>query len=273
MAAQLTKSDPLTATLRRAATVSSFDRIAAVLAAPAEHSHGSSLKELDAHNVFVQPQHRGTAHEVLFALLMLESRLSAAATVLFLPVDHVVDDEHVMTNSLATMADWIAEEPEAVHLLGAVPQGPHDQLGYIVPWHDSMQTPSGVYEFVERPDVNRARQLISAGGLWNTFIFGGTVAALMELFSPKFTAAMADLREALQSGSPELELSRAYHRLTSSDFSQELLARRIDSLKVLRLSQCGWWPLKSPALTSPPVSASALRSESRGGVREQRMRE
>jgi len=273
MAAQLTKSDPLTATLRRAARVSSSERIAAVLAAPTEHWRESSLTELDAQNLFVQPQHRGTAHEVLFALLMLESRLSAAATLLFLPVDHIVDDEHVMTNSLAAMTDWIAEEPETVHLLGAVPQGPHDQLGYIVPWHDSMQTPSGVYEFVERPDVSQARQLISAGGLWNTFIFGGTVAALIKLFSPRFAATMAALREALQSGSPELELARTYHRLTSSDFSQELLARRIDSLKVLRLSQCGWWPLKSPTLTPSPVSTSALRSESRSVVREQGLRE
>jgi mannose-1-phosphate guanylyltransferase len=258
--------DPLTATLRRAATVSSLDRIAAVLAAPVEQWRESALNELDIHNLFVQPKHRGTAHEVLFALLMLESRISAAATVLFLPVDHIVDDEQVMTNSLATMAEWIAEEPEAVYLLGAVPQGPHDQLGYIVPWHDSMLMPSGVYEFVERPDVNRARKLINAGGLWNTFIFGGTVAALIKLFSPTFAATMEGLRAALQSDSPERELARAYHRLTSSDFSQELLATHIDSLKVLRLSRCGFWPLKSPTLTPRHLGASVSRPETRGGA-------
>src|SRR5271156_2337257 len=126
----------------------------------------------------VQPKHQGTAYEVLFALLMLENRLSPSTPVLFLPADCVVNDEVVMTNSLASMAEWIADEPGPVYLLGAVPQGPHDQLGYIVPWHDAMLMPTGVYEFVERPDVHRARELINAGGLWNTFIFGGNVASL-----------------------------------------------------------------------------------------------
>jgi mannose-1-phosphate guanylyltransferase len=261
------KRDPLTAMLRRAATVSSPDRIAAVIAAPTDHRRERSLKELDARNLFVQPKHRGTAYEVLFALLRLESRISAATTLLFLPVDHIVDDEKVMTNSLANMAEWIAEEPDAVYLLGAVPQGPHDQLGYIVPWHDSMQMPSGVYEFIERPDVNRARKLISAGALWNTFIFGGTVAALLRLFSPRFDATIAALRAALQSDS-SLDLARSYQRLTTIDFSQELLARQIDSLKVLRLSRCGWWPLKSPTFTLSHIGASASRPEARGSTQD-----
>jgi mannose-1-phosphate guanylyltransferase len=78
-----------------------------------------------------------------------------------------------------------------IYLLGAVPQGPHDQLGYIVPWHDTMLMPTGVYEFVERPDVRHARKLINAGGLWNTFIFGGNVPSLIKLFRPRFDAAIA----------------------------------------------------------------------------------
>ena len=91
-----------------------------------------------------------------------------------------------MTNSLMTMIEWITEESGPVYLLGAVPQGPHDQLGYIVPWHDTMLMPTGVYEFVERPDIRRARRLINGcGGLWNTFIFGGSVALLAQAISSK----------------------------------------------------------------------------------------
>jgi mannose-1-phosphate guanylyltransferase len=243
------KRDPLTATLRRAAAVTSLDRIAAVIAAPADDSRRTSLRELGIRNLFVQPEHRGTAYEVLLALLMLESRISASTAVLFLPADYVVNDEEVMTNSLMSMIEWIVEEPEPVYLLGAVPQGPHDQLGYIVPWHDAMLMPTGVYEFVERPDVHRARQLINAGGLWNTFIFGGNVAALLRLFRPRFDAAIADFRAAIGADSVDLELARAYYHLATVDFSQDLLARRTDNLKVLRLLRCGWWPLKSPTPT------------------------
>jgi mannose-1-phosphate guanylyltransferase len=249
------KRDPLTATLRRAATVTSLDRIAAVIAAPAEPWRQSSLKELPSRNLFVQPRQQGTAYEVLLALLLLESRVSPATPVLFLPADHVVDDEEVMTNSLMTMIEWIAEEPGPVYLLGALPQGPHDQLGYIVPWHDAILMPTGVYEFVERPDIQRARRLINAGGLWNTFIFGGSVASLVKLFPPRFDATIADLRAALQSDHIELHLVRLYDRLTPVDFSQDLLARQTDHLRVLRLLRCGWWPLKSPTLNPPLHSA------------------
>jgi mannose-1-phosphate guanylyltransferase len=177
---------------------------------------------------------------------MLENRISPSTPVLFLPADCVVNDEVVMTNSLASMAEWIVDDSGPVYLLGAVPQGPHDQLGYIVPWHDAMLMPTGVYEFVERPDVQRARRLINAGGLWNTFIFGGSLASLIQLFCPRFDAAIADLRAALRSEHIALDLVRAYNNLTPVDFSQDLLARQTDNLKVLRLLRCGWWPLKPP---------------------------
>jgi mannose-1-phosphate guanylyltransferase len=133
---------------------------------------------------------------VLLALLLLEGRVSPATPVFFLPADHVVDDEEVMTNALTTMIEWINEEPGPVYLLGALPQGPHDQLGYIVPWHDAILMPTGVYEFVERPDIRLARRLINAGGLWNTFIFGGSFASLMRLFPPRFDAIVGALRTA-----------------------------------------------------------------------------
>ena len=242
----LNSRDPLTTAMHRATAVTSLDQIAAVIAAPADHCRQGSLKELGIRNLFVQPKHQGTAYEVLLALLLLENRISASTPVIFLPADCVVSDEVVMTNSLASLAEWIGDEPGPVYLLGAVPQGPHDQLGYIVQWHDAMLMPTGVYEFVERPDVHRARQLINAGGLWNTFIFGGSLDSLVQLFRPRFDAAIADLRAALRSDDIAVDLVRAYNDLTSVDFSQELLARQTDNLKVLRLLRCGWWPLKPP---------------------------
>jgi mannose-1-phosphate guanylyltransferase len=260
------KRDPLTATLRRAATVTSRDRIAAVIASPADRWRQSSLKDLGIHNLFVQPKHQGTAYEVLLALLLLESRISPATAVLFLSGDHIVNDEEVMTNSLITLTEWITDDPKSVYLLGAVPQGPHDELGYIVPWHDAMLMPVGVYEFVERPDVHRARKLINAGGLWNTFIFGGNVASLIELFPRRFDEPIAALRAALQSNRMERDLARAYEHLTSVDFSQDVLAKQTDRLRVLRLLRCGWWPLKSPTL-----KPSLQQFDTGNSAREQRL--
>jgi mannose-1-phosphate guanylyltransferase len=255
----LKSRDPLAATLSRAATVTSLERIAAVVSSPAEAWLRSSFRELGARNLLVQPKHLGTGHEVLLALLRLESRVSSSTPVLFLPTDHLVDAEEVMTNSLMAMAEWIADEPRPVYLLGAVPQGPHDQLGYILPWYDAMLMPTGVYEFVETPDVGRARKLINAGGLWNTFIFGGTIRALIELFRPRFDATVDALRSALACKHSELELARVYQRLGALDFSRDVLERQTDNLNVLRLLRCGWWPRKPPTLAAPASAAPAAR--------------
>jgi mannose-1-phosphate guanylyltransferase len=255
----LSNSDPLTGTLRRAASVTSPERIAAVIAGSADRWRQSSLKGIDQNNLFVQPKYQGTGYEVLLALLTLENRISPATPVLFLPADHIVNDEEVMTNSLQSMAAWIADEPGPIYLLGAVPQGPHDQLGYIVPWHDTMLMPTGVYEFVERPDVGQARKLINAGGLWNTFIFGSNVPSLIKLFRPRFDAAIAVLREALLASNTHPDLVRAYDRLSPVDFSQEVLAKQLDNLSVLRLLRCGWWPLKSPTYNTRLAAGSEFR--------------
>jgi hypothetical protein len=119
--------------------------------------------------------------------------------------------------------------------------------------------------------VRRARTLINAGGLWNTFIFGSNIASLIKLFQPRFEATIAALRGALRSDHAELELAQIYDRLTAVDFSQELLAQQTDNLNVLRLLSCGWWPLKSPTLEPQLRAASPARLDTGSGAPEQRL--
>jgi mannose-1-phosphate guanylyltransferase len=246
--------DPLVETLRRAWGITTCDRIGAVITELADDKQRQTLGDVPSTNLMVQPRYRGTAYEVLFALLKLEQRGASDSPTIFLPSDHVVSDEPVMMRSLEHMAEWIAEQPNPVYLLGAVPEGPHDQLGYIIPWHVAPQMPCSVYEFIETPDVRQARKLINAGGLWNTFIFGGTVASMLKLFQPKFDATIDALRNIFQDeSSAATRLRRLYATLESMDFSRELLSTRVNSLNVLRMPACGWWPLKSPRRDQPPL--------------------
>jgi mannose-1-phosphate guanylyltransferase len=276
--------DPLAQTLRRAATVSSLGRIGAVVVEPARHRRLSALQELPVDNIFVQPKHQGTAYEVLLALLQLEGRVATTTPIIFLPCDHVVSDEEVMTRSLVDMLEWVSDAPQPVYLLGTVPEGPHDQVGYVVPWHAAPQMPTSVYEFVEKPDVLQARKLINAGGLWNTFIFGGTWLSILQLFRPRFDATIAALRTVLaaksNATSEHRSLTDIYDRLTPVDFSRDLLANRVGNLNVLRLPRCGWWPMKSPKRVArigdapaPAVSTRREAGESQSGNDSPRRRD
>jgi mannose-1-phosphate guanylyltransferase len=241
--------DPLEDAVQRAHTLSSRETVGAVVSARGELRRHNAILQLPTESVFVQPDHRGTAYEVLLALLGVSARMSPETRIIFLPSDHVVSDEDVIATSLSCMADWMGRDPSMVYLLGAVPEGPHDQLGYIIPWYDTMHMATGVYEFVEEPDMRQARKLINAGGLWNTFIFGGTWSSLLDLYRPRFDAAISALRAALQTRSGVVDtnaLRAIYDRLIPADFSRDLLVPQIDRLSVLRMPRCGWWPLKSP---------------------------
>jgi mannose-1-phosphate guanylyltransferase len=242
------KTNSFSDSLRRAESVARRERIALVTTG----CSGVSVLEAESvspGNIFAQPSDRGTSFEILLALMHLEKRVPHETPILFLPSDQVVSDEEVFTRSLGEVIDWIARDSKPVYLLGAAPEGPHDRVGYIVPWYDAMSTVTGVYDFVEGPDVPHARRLIYAGGLWNTFIFGSSLGSLIGLFSPRYDTAIRLMRAALNDGGAGTSSDRLkylYERVASRDFARDILASRKDDLNVLRMPRCGWWPLKAP---------------------------
>jgi mannose-1-phosphate guanylyltransferase len=243
------RKNSLSDSMRRAQSVTQAERIA-VVATQTRGAQGTEAANLRPANFFVQPCERGTAYEILLTLMHLENCVTAETPILFLPSDHVVSDGEVFTRSLKEMINWIGEDSRPVYLLGAAPEGPHDRLGYIVPWYDAMNTAAGVYDFVEAPDVRQARKLIHAGGLWNTFIFGSSLGSLIDLFPEKYHSVMRSIRAALKADrlgqACSNELRSLYANLTPKDFSQDILANRKDRLNVLRMPRCGWWPLLAP---------------------------
>jgi hypothetical protein len=96
--------------------------------------------------------------------------------------------------------------------------------------------------------------LIGAGGLWTTFIFGGTLSALLGLFSPRFDQAMDLVRQAIAEAGSGVGGARSiaaiYQQLTPADLSRDVLTPQTQRLNVLRMPRCGWWPLKPPKIAS-----------------------
>lgn len=234
--------------LRRARAASAAE-VAVVVAPGLLTAELRATGQFSTENFIDQPDYQGSAYEVLLALLALEDRVDSTTPVLFMPTDHVVRQEKVMVQALTNIGEWVHRDPSLVYLLGAAPEGPHNQLGYIVPWYDARDLASAVYSFVECPETHRARQLINAGALWNTFIFGGTVPALLELFArARYEPVIDALRTARRQADVDagLALSTLYSTLEWADFSIDILIPNIDRLGLLRLPRCGWWPLKGP---------------------------
>jgi mannose-1-phosphate guanylyltransferase len=235
--------------IKRAETVAMPQHICGVVAEQHRRWWSRALKTLPTRNIFVQPKNRGTAHGILLALLQIERRASSSVVVL-LPADHYLTDEITMARSLRTAANLAADNPGLVYLLGAEPDHPDQELGYIVPSEQRRDSASGVVRFAEKPTTEKARALISEGALWNTCIIAGSVRALLDLFEGHFVSTMSAMRHALDLAQSELvgsvALELLYADLESHDFSRDVLERHEQMLQVLRVPNCGWTDLGTP---------------------------
>jgi mannose-1-phosphate guanylyltransferase len=253
----------------RAAKVAMLQHICSVVAAKHRRWWPASLKALPQQNILVQPCNRGTAHGILFALLQIQRR-APDSIILMLPADHYVVNEPTMARSLRIATNLAADNSHLVYVLGAEPDCPDQELGYIVPNETRHDAAAGVLRFVEKPSIDIARVLISEGALWNTFIFAGSVRALLSMFQGRYTSTIKSMRDAIALtavapvGSVGLEL--LYQDLGNSDFSKDVLECHDWMLQVLRVPPCGWTDLGTPARVAETVQKLALESSNRPQV-------
>lgn len=243
--------------MERAQAVAPAERICTVVAEQHRHWWSKVLPALRDENIFVQPKNRGTANGILLALLQIERR-DPNAVVALLPADHYVADESVMARSLRAATTLAGKNQGLVYLLGVEPDHPDPELGYIVP-SICRADAAGVMRFAEKPCSEKARELIRNGALWNTFIFTGSIRALLSLFEAQFGSAMEAMRQALRLAETKLvgttALEILYEDLTPCDFSRDVLEDHAQILQVLRVPSCGWTDLGTPQRVEQAVRA------------------
>jgi mannose-1-phosphate guanylyltransferase len=249
--------------VKRAQSFAAPEHICSVVAEQHRYWWSRVLDAMPSENIFVQPQNRGTANGILLALLQIERR-DPNSIVALLPADHYVTDEATLARSLRTATSLAAANQHLVYLLGAEPDHPDQELGYIVPSSRHVGGATGVIRFAEKPSIGKARELINDGALWNTFIFAGSVRALLNLFEGHFQSTIEMMRRAFDVAEfdrvGEVELEVLYRDLKSSDFSRDILERHEQMLQVLRVPHCGWTDLGTPARVEEAVRELAERN-------------
>jgi len=233
--------------LVRAEAVALPSHICAVVAAQHRRWWEAAAAGVKSSNLFVQPQNKGTAHGILLALLLLE-RINPDAQVTLLPADHHFRDETTISRLLRVAVNLANADPAATYLLGAEPDAPDGELGYILPAERVRDKAASITGFAEKPDPDYARELISLGALWNLFILIGTVHSLLDLYAEKHARSVTDMRKALadQAAHDTHALTHLYDRLAPVDFSHDILEIQATRLKVLRVPNCGWTDLGTP---------------------------
>lgn len=188
---------------------------------------------LSAASIWTEPSPRDTAPAIALAM----QRIAASdpqAVVAILPADHRIADEGAFRERLREAAA-LARQGWLV-TLGIQPDQPSTRFGYIVPGERLPASPQAarrVKRFVEKPDPDRAAELLGQKALWNAgmFIWQAQVfAAALSRWAPEVAQPVG----AYAAGAGEAAWERAAR--TSIDYA---LMERAKDVAVVPLA-AGW---------------------------------
>jgi mannose-1-phosphate guanylyltransferase len=129
------------------------------------------IEEIDYHNAkyILEPSPRDTAGAICIASLLLDKE----EIILITPSDHLIKDEKEY-QKVIQKAKKLAQE-DSIVIFGANADIPSTQFGYI------KYNNENVVQFVEKPDINTARQYIKDGNYYfNCGIFCAKVGVLLQ---------------------------------------------------------------------------------------------
>ena len=192
-----------------------------------------------------QPANRGTAAGVYLPLAMVREA-DPRATVVIYPADHFVFPEDRFLAAVRQAIAATQARPDRPILLGAVPDRPDGDYGWIVP--DGAARPSsrgvlGMTRFKEKPAPDQAAELMAAGGLWNTMVIVGradTLWALGRRWVPEVADWLNLWRAVIGTPVEEMMLEKLYAELPARDFSADVLGPSAPTLGTLPLHDLIW---------------------------------
>jgi mannose-1-phosphate guanylyltransferase len=226
----------LQATIRRCASWSDAEHSVVVVAGEREALARRQLDDVDGVEIVAQPSNCGTAPGLLLPLCHVLAR-DPNAVVAVVPSDHHVADDRPMVESVRR-AVALATATDSIVLIGAVPDGPEDQYGWIVPDGDSDR----IRRFSEKPMLSIARELFTSGALWNTFMMVGHASKFWQLSRdalPRQCALFEAYQPAIGTLAERYVVKQLYEDMETADFSRDVL-ENADGLRFVRLSPCGW---------------------------------
>jgi len=245
------KEPLLVQTVRRASLMAPADRTVIVLTRGHEAWYRELLGE-DSSRLAIQPENRGTATGVLFALLRIAAQTTEAPVVI-LPSDHWVSSDPVFMLHAQVAVEFVEANPGAVVLLGIPPTRAETEYGWIEPGRPVAGARGGisrVVRFVEKPTPDAARDLFANGAsLWNTSVVVARVEALLLRFAmaqPDLVDSFLEDWSSLGSPSEAAALEVLYRKLPIVDFSRDVLQSRPGDLTVLSVEGVDWEDLGHP---------------------------
>ncbi|HET9987794.1 MAG TPA: sugar phosphate nucleotidyltransferase [Kofleriaceae bacterium] len=193
-------------------------------------------------HVFRQPSSRETGTALYVALAMLQ-RWSPGAIVTVTPTDHYVAPASRYVAEVARARAFAGQARDKVVLIGARPNEADSELGYVSPGASTERGVHQVAAFVEKPNAQRASELVAGGALWNTMVCCGSVQAFWELGragAPQLIELLEYLVPLIETDDEDAALTAVYSLAPVVGFSREILERSPERLLALALDGVEW---------------------------------
>jgi mannose-1-phosphate guanylyltransferase len=256
-------------TRRRVSQVVAERHALLILTKTHERFYKDQLRGVPARNLLVQPFNRGTAPAIAYSLTHLNS-VDREALVGFFPSDHHFESDGAFAVAASEAFEHATMHGDHVLLLGIAPESPEEGYGWIEPGARLHCTAGGsvfeVRRFWEKPSRETAKQLMSAGGLWNTFIMVGRVSAFLSLIRQSFPDLLAPFESmwaAIQPGTEDSALENLFSQIPASNFSHDVLSAYPSGLTVFRVHGLGWTDLGEPERVLSTLQLPRRRGGSR----------
>jgi mannose-1-phosphate guanylyltransferase/mannose-6-phosphate isomerase len=223
----------------------------------------------------LEPVGRNTAPAVaLAALLAVKHGAGTSAhadpVLMVLPADHVIKD--VKAFHAAVVAAVAAAKRGKLVTFGVVPTGPETGYGYIRRKGGPSRDNSAVYDvaqFVEKPDLARAREFASSGEYyWNSGMF----VFLARRFIAELKRLAPDILAACEAALARAERDLDFTRIPQAEFA----ACRSDSIDYAVMEKtadavvvpldAGWNDVGSWSALKDAIAADAAGNVTRGDV-------
>jgi len=206
--------------------------------------------------VLSEPQGRNTAPCIYWAAREI-AKLDPEAIMMVMPSDHFMKDVAAFTTTVKKAVEWAQSSGDLV-TLGIAPTRPETGYGYLRTTRGQASDGAVTVEaFVEKPDLERARQFLAAGNyLWNGGMFVWRVSSILA----EFDRLMPEMKQAWESASGDVGVAYPRMTATSIDFGIMEKASRVVTFPL----SCGWDDLGS--WTSVELLARSQGKESPWGV-------
>ncbi|MCA0930781.1 mannose-1-phosphate guanylyltransferase/mannose-6-phosphate isomerase [Ruegeria profundi] len=163
---------------------------------------------IDPGVILIEPEGRNTAPAVLAAALHSHAK-DPEAVLLVAPSDHVVPDVAAFQAAVARGMEAVAQGQLVT--FGITPAHPETAYGYLelATTPDSSGSPVPLKQFVEKPDLARATEMLEAGNFkWNAGIFLFRASDMIAAFREYAPELMAPVEEAVETAKPDLGFLR-----------------------------------------------------------------